>query len=67
MNRNEKIRTYNFQQGRVTDHRVGLTIGAPEKLLEGGALLEELIENVSRAHRKEILAERLRRFREGER
>lgn len=64
--RSEKIRTYNFQQGRVTDHRIGYTVaGTPEKLLEGGALLKELIDSVSLDHRKEILLERLKQFQEG--
>jgi peptide chain release factor 1 len=33
--RSEKIRTYNFQQGRVTDHRIGLTIHRLQDVLEG--------------------------------
>ena len=33
--RSEKIRTYNFQQGRVTDHRIGLTLHKIEAVLEG--------------------------------
>jgi len=65
--RSDKIRTYNFQQGRVTDHRITTSVGAPEKLLEGGALLEELIESVSTAHRKELLLEKLKRFQEEKR
>lgn len=39
--RSEKIRTYNFPQGRVTDHRVGLTLYKLEDVLEGE--LDELI------------------------
>jgi peptide chain release factor 1 len=39
--RSEKIRTYNFQQGRVTDHRIGLTIHRLPEILEGD--LDELI------------------------
>ena len=60
--RSEKIRTYNFQQGRVTDHRIGVTVGSPEVLMRGGAELEELIEGVSGAHLKEVLVERLKQF-----
>jgi peptide chain release factor 1 len=33
--RSERIRTYNFPQGRVTDHRIGLTVHQLEKVLEG--------------------------------
>ncbi|MCW5774663.1 MAG: peptide chain release factor 1 [Rhodospirillaceae bacterium] len=38
--RSERIRTYNFPQGRVTDHRIGLTLHKIEKVLEGEALDE---------------------------
>jgi len=39
--RSEKIRTYNFQQGRVTDHRIGLTIHRLQEILDGD--LEEIV------------------------
>ncbi len=38
--RSERIRTYNFPQGRVTDHRINLTIYKLEKILAGEALDE---------------------------
>jgi len=38
--RSERIRTYNFPQGRVTDHRIGLTLHKLEKILNGEALDE---------------------------
>lgn len=41
--RSERIRTYNFPQGRVTDHRINLTMHKLDRILEGEAL-EELIE-----------------------
>jgi peptide chain release factor 1 len=33
--RSERIRTYNFPQGRVTDHRIGLTLHSLQRILEG--------------------------------
>ena len=43
--RSEKIRTYNFQQGRVTDHRIGLTIHRLQEVLDGelGEMVNALI------------------------
>jgi len=38
--RSERIRTYNFPQGRVTDHRIGLTLHKLDQILEGTALDE---------------------------
>lgn len=52
--RSERIRTYNFPQGRVTDHRIGLTLYKIDSVLNGG--LDELI-NPLRAHDQ---AEKLR-------
>jgi peptide chain release factor 1 len=41
--RSQRVRTYNFPQGRVTDHRIGLTLHKLEEVLEGAAL-DELID-----------------------
>jgi peptide chain release factor 1 len=41
--RSQRIRTYNFPQGRVTDHRIGLTLHKLGEVLEGTAL-DELID-----------------------
>ena len=41
--RSERIRTYNFPQGRVTDHRINLTVHKLDKVLQGEAL-DELID-----------------------
>ena len=42
--RSEKIRTYNFPQSRVTDHRAGVTLHKLPAIMEGN--IEELLENV---------------------
>jgi len=51
--RSERIRTYNFPQGRVTDHRIGLTLYRLEAILEGE--LEELITALLTAEKSEKL------------
>lgn len=48
-NRNERIRTYNFPQGRVTDHRVNLTLYKIDSIIEGE--LDEIIDTLSAAER----------------
>ena len=40
--RSEKIRTYNFKENRVTDHRIGLTLHQLDLVMEGG--IEEIID-----------------------
>ena len=51
--RSERIRTYNFPQGRVTDHRIGLTLHRLPAVLEGD--LDELIEALTAAEQTERL------------
>lgn len=51
--RSERIRTYNFPQSRVTDHRIGLTLHRLETILEGD--LEEIIQALTVAERAEML------------
>jgi peptide chain release factor 1 len=46
--RSEKIRTYNFQQNRVTDHRIGLTIHQLQEVLDGS--LDELVQSLIADH-----------------
>ncbi len=53
--RSERIRTYNFPQGRVSDHRIGMTIHRLEEVLDGD--LEEVIDALAAAERAERLAE----------
>ncbi|MBI2218024.1 MAG: peptide chain release factor 1 [Candidatus Rokubacteria bacterium] len=57
--RSERIRTYNFPQARVTDHRIGLTLHRLPSVLEGD--LDELIEALATAEQ----AERLERVESG--
>jgi peptide chain release factor 1 len=56
--RSEKIRTYNFPQNRVTDHRVGLTLYRLPDVLDGGLdpFIDELREH-EQAERLEAIGE----------
>ncbi|MBS6844626.1 MAG: peptide chain release factor 1 [Oscillospiraceae bacterium] len=51
--RNERIRTYNFPQGRVTDHRIGLTLYKIDAIMDGN--LDELIDALVTADQAEKL------------
>lgn len=51
--RNERIRTYNFPQGRVTDHRIGLTLYKIESVMDGD--LDELMDALAAADQAERL------------
>ncbi|MBI4744233.1 MAG: peptide chain release factor 1 [Actinobacteria bacterium] len=53
--RSERIRTYNFPQGRVTDHRISLTLHRLESILEGD--LQEVVDALTAADRAEKLKE----------
>ena len=53
--RSERIRTYNFPQGRVTDHRINLTLYKLEFIMDGD--LDELVNALAAEHRTELLAE----------
>jgi peptide chain release factor 1 len=52
--RSERIRTYNFPQGRVTDHRINLTLYKIDRIMDGE--LDELIDTLSHEHQAEQLA-----------
>jgi len=52
--RSERIRTYNFPQNRVTDHRIGLTLHGLPQIMEGA--IGPLIEGLQKAHYEERLA-----------
>jgi peptide chain release factor 1 len=53
--RSEKVRTYNFPQNRITDHRVGLTLHRLDSILEGD--LDDLLEALIAREQAESLAE----------
>jgi peptide chain release factor 1 len=52
--RSERIRTYNFPQGRVTDHRINLTLYRLAAIMEGA--LDELLQALSQEYQAELLA-----------
>lgn len=54
-NRNERIRTYNFPQGRVTDHRVGLTLHRLDSIIDGD--LDEIMDTLITTEQAEKLKE----------
>ena len=54
--RSERIRTYNFPQGRVTDHRIGFTTHQLPYVLEGGEALDEIIDALITEHQTTQLA-----------
>ena len=51
--RSAKIRTFNFPQGRVTDHRINLTLYRLQEILTGD--LDEVIEKLQMAERDEMI------------
>ena len=51
--RNERIRTYNFPQGRVTDHRIGLTLYKIDAVMDGA--LDEIIDALAADRQAELL------------
>jgi peptide chain release factor 1 len=52
--RSERIRTYNFPQNRLTDHRIGLTLYKLDHVIEGD--LQELVDALTAHHQAELLA-----------
>ena len=51
--RSEKIRTYNYPQGRITDHRIGMSIFQMENFLNGD--IDAMVDNLIAADRAERL------------
>ena len=54
--RSQRIRTYNFPQGRVTDHRINMTLYNLEEVMLGNAL-DQLIEALITEHQATLLAQ----------
>jgi peptide chain release factor 1 len=52
--RSERIRTYNFPQGRITDHRINLTLYKIDAIMDGD--LDELVGALTAEHQAELLA-----------
>ena len=52
--RSERIRTYNFPQGRITDHRINLTLYKIDAIMDGD--LDELLQALATEHQAELLA-----------
>jgi peptide chain release factor 1 len=52
--RSERIRTYNFPQGRMTDHRINLTLYSLEAVMLGD--LDEVVESLQQAANAEAMA-----------
>ncbi len=53
--RSERIRTYNFPQGRMTDHRIGLTLYKLDQIMQGD--LDEIVDALTAEHQASLLAE----------
>ncbi|MDE4974044.1 peptide chain release factor 1, partial [Francisella tularensis subsp. holarctica] len=52
--RSERIRTYNYPQGRVTDHRINLTLYKLDEVMEGS--LDSIIQPLVLEHQADLLA-----------
>jgi peptide chain release factor 1 len=56
--RSERIRTYNFPQGRVTDHRINLTLYKIEQIMQGDGL-DDVVDALAAEHQAALLSEQL--------
>ena len=52
--RSERIRTYNFPQGRVTDHRINLTLYKLDEMMQGN--VDQMIQPLRNEHQADLLA-----------
>lgn len=53
--RSERIRTYNYSQGRVTDHRINLTLYKLEEIMSGS--VQQVVDPLLAEHQADLLAE----------
>jgi peptide chain release factor 1 len=53
--RSQRIRTYNYPENRVTDHRINLTLYKLEDIMEGG--LEQVVQPLINEHHAELLTQ----------
>ena len=53
--RSERIRTYNYPQGRITDHRINLTLYKLEEIMQG--MLDHVIQPLINEHQAELLTQ----------
>ena len=60
--RNERIRTYNYPQNRVTDHRIGWSTLNLPKIMNGD--LDELVTALNEANQKDLLEEQTKKLQE---
>jgi peptide chain release factor 1 len=58
--RSEKIRTYNYAQNRVTDHRIGYTIQKLDRVMEGD--LEDIIEALINANQQDLMEQEAKKY-----
>jgi peptide chain release factor 1 len=53
--RSEKIRTYNYPQNRITDHRIGLTLNKLDQIMQGN--LDEVIDALSADEQVQLMSQ----------
>ena len=63
--RNEKIRTYNFRDDRVTDHRINTSLFGLSDFFEGSVKLDGLIDALENTRKTEMLVANMTRLVEG--
>ena len=62
LERADKIRTYNFQQDRISDHRINMTLFGVDSFLGGSLGLDEMLTELAECERREKLLELFENF-----